>query len=112
MSAPEAIRAPLFVPTNRPERFGKAAVSGADAIILDLEDAVAEGAKDAPRAALRRDFTDNPVIVRINAIGSIAFKADLTAVAQLHPDAIMLLKAEDPQQIRTLAEGCLVQSSR
>ena len=58
-----------------------------------------------PRAALRRDITDNPVIVRINAIGSIAFKADLTAVSQLHPDAIMLPKAEGSQQIGTLADG-------
>lgn len=56
MSAPEAIRAPLFVPANRPERFNKAAVSGADAIILDLEDAVAEGAKDAPPRRIASRF--------------------------------------------------------
>ena len=47
-----AIRAPLFVPANRPERFAKAAASGTDAVILDLEDAVAVDAKDAARAAL------------------------------------------------------------
>lgn len=104
MSALEAIRAPLFAPADRPERFAKAARSGADAIILDLEDAVAEGAKDAARAALRRDFTDKPVIVRINAIGSTAFEADLAAVATLHPDAIMLPKAEGANQIGTLTD--------
>ena len=37
--------APLFVPGNRPERFENAAASGADAIIIDLEDAVLAGAK-------------------------------------------------------------------
>jgi len=104
MSTLEAIRAPLFVPADRPERFAKAAASGADAIILDLEDAVAEGAKDAARAALRRDFTDKPVIVRINAIGSAAFEVDLAAVTDLRPDAILLPKAEDARQIGLLAD--------
>ena len=94
MSALETVRAPLFVPANRPERFAKAAASGADAVILDLEDAVAADAKDAARAALRRDFTDKPVIVRINAMGSATFDADLAAMARLRPDAIMLPKAE------------------
>ena len=78
-----AIRAPLFVPANRPERFAKAAASGADAVILDLEDAVAADAKDAARAALATDFTDLPVIVRINAAGTAAHDADLAAMAAL-----------------------------
>lgn len=95
MSALETVRAPLFVPANRPELFAKAAASGADAVILDLEDAVAADAKDAARAALRRDFTDKPVIVRINAIASTTFDADLAAMAKFRPDAIMLPKAED-----------------
>lgn len=93
------IRTPLFVPANRPERFAKAAASGADAIILDLEDAVAAQAKDAARAALSRDFTALPVIVRINAAGTPAHDADLAAVAALQPAAIMLPKAES-------AAGC------
>ena len=42
----------LFVPGNRPERFAKALASGADRIILDLEDAVAPGDKAAARAAI------------------------------------------------------------
>ena len=41
--------APLFVPGDRPERFAKAAASGTDAIIIDLEDAVAPAAKAAAR---------------------------------------------------------------
>lgn len=93
------IRSPLFVPANRSERFAKAAASGADAIILDLEDAVAADAKDAARAALSRDFTALPVIVRINAAGTPAHEADLAAVMALGPAAIMLPKAES-------AAGC------
>lgn len=98
-----AIRTPLFVPANRPERFAKAAASGADAIILDLEDAVAADAKDAARAALRRDFTDLPIIVRINAAGTSAHQADLAAVAALRPDAVMLPKAESAAGCQTVA---------
>ncbi|MTH64159.1 HpcH/HpaI aldolase/citrate lyase family protein [Paracoccus shanxieyensis] len=89
------IRAPLFVPANRPERFAKAAASGADAVILDLEDAVAADAKDAARAALACDFTDLPVIVRINAHGTVWHDADVAAVAALQPAAVILPKAED-----------------
>ena len=42
----------LFVPGNRPERFAKALASGADAVVLDLEDAVAADAKAEARAAV------------------------------------------------------------
>ena len=54
------------MPGNRPERFDKTAASGADAIIIDLEDAVPAEAKVAARSALRADFTGLPVLVRIN----------------------------------------------
>ncbi|AXC48806.1 CoA ester lyase [Paracoccus suum] len=90
------IRAPLFVPADRPERFAKAAASGADAIILDLEDAVAPDSKDAARAALRCDFTDLPVIVRINGHGTPWHETDLAAVAAQQFAAVMLPKAEAP----------------
>lgn len=91
----ESIRAPLFVPADRPDRFAKAAASGADAVILDLEDAVARDAKDEARAALRCDFTDLPVIVRINPSGTPWHEADLAAVGKLPVAAVLLPKAED-----------------
>ncbi|AUM75029.1 HpcH/HpaI aldolase/citrate lyase family protein [Paracoccus jeotgali] len=89
------IRAPLFVPADRPERFAKAAASGADAIILDLEDAVAADAKPEAREMLAADFTDLPVWVRINPPATPWHKADLAAVAALPCAAVMLPKAED-----------------
>lgn len=52
---------PLFVPGDRPERFEKAAVSGADAIITDLEDAVPAPSKTEAHTAFRIDFTSLPV---------------------------------------------------
>jgi citrate lyase subunit beta/citryl-CoA lyase len=89
------IRVPLFVPANRAERFAKAAASGTDAVILDLEDAVASDAKNDARAALVTDFTGLPVLVRINAHGTQWHNADVAAVAALPIAAVILPKAED-----------------
>ncbi|MBE9639557.1 HpcH/HpaI aldolase/citrate lyase family protein [Salipiger mangrovisoli] len=99
----ETLRAPLFVPASRPERFAKAAGSGACGVILDLEDAVAADAKDAARAALACGFTDLPVLLRINPAGTPWHEADLEAAATLPFAAIMLPKAEDPEAIGPLA---------
>ncbi|OSP54210.1 CoA ester lyase [Pseudoruegeria sp. SK021] len=97
------LRAPLFVPADRPERFAKAAASGACSVILDLEDAVAPSAKIAARAALTCDFTDLPVVVRINPAGTPWHEADVQAAAALPFAAIMLPKAEDPDAIAQIA---------
>lgn len=85
---------PLFVPGNRPERFEKAAISGADAIIIDLEDAVPASAKAEARAALRTDFTDLPILVRINGEGTPWHADDIAAVSQLALAAVIVPKAE------------------
>ena len=90
----------LFVPGNRPERFAKAAQSGADAVVLDLEDSVPEGAKQAAREAIAAQWLELqrsgiPVVVRINALGSEAAAADLAGVARLSGlAALMVPKAE------------------
>ena len=97
------IRAPLFVPANRPDRFGKAAATQADAVILDLEDAVAADEKDAARDLLRSDFTDKPVIVRINAYGTRWHDADVAAVRKMAISAVILPKA---QHVDSIAETC------
>lgn len=85
---------PLFVPGDRPDRFEKAAASGADAIILDLEDAVAPPAKISARDSLRTDFTDLPVIIRVNAVGTLWHDADIERACELNASAIMLPKSE------------------
>lgn len=93
------IIAPLFVPATRPERFAKAADSGADAVIIDLEDAVAEADKATARAALHCVFAKIPVIVRVNAVGTPWHCADVEAVRDLPISAVMLPKSEDPAEI-------------
>ncbi|MFJ4192532.1 HpcH/HpaI aldolase/citrate lyase family protein [Pseudomonas sp. NPDC089534] len=93
--------APLFVPGDRPERFAKAAASGADAVILDLEDAVAPQARPAAREAVAdHGIDDVPVIIRINATTTEDCLADLTALRNTRFAALMLAKAETAAQIR------------
>ncbi|CCE97008.1 Uncharacterized conserved protein [Sinorhizobium fredii HH103] len=99
---------PLFVPGNRPERFEKAAASGADAIIIDLEDAVAPDAKEAARVALRADFTDLPVLVRINGEGTPWHEDDLAAVSRLPVAAVIVPKAELGGGLAALAAASAV----
>lgn len=85
---------PLFVPENQPERFNKAARSDADAVIIDLEDAVGASAKCLARSSLRADFSSVPLLVRVNGIGTQWHVEDLAAVARLPLAAVMLPKAE------------------
>lgn len=80
----------LFVPASRPDRFEKALSSAADAVIIDLEDAVAASDKDAALAHLLAALEDGlprPVHVRINAADSVWFERDLTALAGLSNEA-------------------------
>ncbi len=89
------VRTPLFVPGDRPERFGKAAASGADAVIIDLEDAVRDEAKPAARqSAASHSITDQTVIVRINGSNTPWFEDDLAALRHVRLSAVMLPKAE------------------
>ncbi|RYG06615.1 MAG: CoA ester lyase, partial [Burkholderiales bacterium] len=77
-------RSYLFVPGDRPERFPKALASGAGAVILDLEDAVAPDAKDAARRDVAAWLASGPVAdvhVRINASGTPWFDDDLQMCA-------------------------------
>lgn len=75
----------LFVPGNRPERFAKAAASGADVVIVDLEDAVAPQAKADARASLVRALRSGELaaVVRVNASSSDYFAQDLAALSAL-----------------------------
>ena len=95
-------RAPLFVPGDKPSLFAKAAVSDADAIIIDLEDAVAPAAKETARTAiLSHGVTAVPVIVRINAAGTVWHGEDLAVLASANIAAVMLPKAESCAVIET-----------
>ncbi len=102
------LRSLLFVPGDRPDRFDRAAASGADALILDLEDSVAASAKAAARAAvverLRAPRGDVRLFVRINSLDTLLEEQDRAALAGLSPDAILLPKAEGAASVHRLAE--------
>jgi len=93
---PLQIILPLFVPADRPDRVAKAAATGADAIIVDLEDAVAPGARADARHGLADALASVgcPIILRINAAGTQWHKDDLDAATILPLAAVMLAKAE------------------
>lgn len=101
-------RSLLFVPADRPERFAKAAASGADAIILDLEDSVAAARKAEGRTAVA-DWLAQPerpvfTLVRVNPLASAFVADDLAAVLPGRPDALVLPKAEGAASIHALVE--------
>ena len=92
------LRSLLFVPGDRPERMEKALGLGADALILDLEDAVAVSAKPAARMAIAHFLQSAPrscaLFVRINPLDSAFIDDDLAAIMPAKPDAVLLPKAE------------------
>lgn len=99
------LRSLLFVPGDRPERFEKAAASGADAIILDLEDSVSLANKEQARAAVA-DYLSGErqtfILVRVNPLDSHFTAADVAAIIGARPDAIMLPKADGASSIAQL----------
>ena len=101
----DCIRAPLFVPADRPDRFAKAAASGADAVILDLEDAVGPNAKSKARTALDVTFTNLPIIVRVNDVTTQWHFDDIAALRELPLAAVMLPKTETVESLSTLSQG-------
>ncbi|MDT5026938.1 MAG: citrate lyase subunit beta / citryl-CoA lyase [Micromonosporaceae bacterium] len=91
-------RSLLFVPGSRPDRFAKAAASGADVVVCDLEDGVAPDQRVGARAAVAAWLRHGGrAVVRCNALGTAAFEADLAALARVDGLAgLMVPKSEDP----------------
>jgi citrate lyase subunit beta/citryl-CoA lyase len=102
----------LFVPANRPERFAKALASGADAVIIDLEDAVSPAEKSSARGQLadglaQRSTADRArLVVRMNAPGTPFHDDDLILLQQLAAQGlagVMVPKAETVDNLRRVA---------
>ncbi|MBO2462493.1 HpcH/HpaI aldolase/citrate lyase family protein [Actinomadura violacea] len=98
----------LYVPGDRPDRIGKALDSGADAVILDLEDAVAPDAKETARRTVASALAEGrPAYVRINAPGTPDGTADIGLLASA-PGAlagVRIPKCEDPAALRRVADA-------
>ena len=94
----------LFVPGNRPERFAKAQASGADRIIIDLEDAVAPADKARARKAISdwmkgTDARMDLVLIRINDAATPWYADDLLLAQAVKPACVMLPKCEAAAQV-------------
>ncbi|MEO6041084.1 MAG: CoA ester lyase [Croceibacterium sp.] len=108
-----AIRSWLFVPGDNEERLGKVAGYGADAVIVDLEDAVAPERKAGARVLAlgwlqthRRQVVAGAGFarwVRINPLDGALWRDDLHGVIAGQPDGIMVPKASGPEQLQALA---------
>jgi citrate lyase subunit beta/citryl-CoA lyase len=97
----------LFVPATRPDRFAKGATSGADRVILDLEDAVApsekvEARRNLARAVIPRDV---PVYVRVNSALTPWFEDDLAVTATLAIVGVLLPKADSAAHVERAARA-------
>jgi citrate lyase subunit beta/citryl-CoA lyase len=101
-------RSVLYMPGSNARALEKARTLPADALILDLEDAVAPDAKDAARAqvcaAVRAGFGKREVIVRINALSTPWGAKDLLAAAAARPDAILVPKLSTPDDLRAIEQ--------
>jgi len=98
-------RSYLFVPGDRPDRFDKAVATGAHAVILDLEDAVAPDRKDLARASMAAWLRDTSaqVILRINALDTPWHAPDLALLDLPAVRGVMLPKAQDAAPLAALA---------
>ena len=102
----------LFCPADRPERYQKAATR-ADAVILDLEDAVAPADKQRARGAIlaqvgatgdEPELDPSRTIVRVNPAGTEEFEKDLHCLAHTPYRTVMLAKAESAEQLEALGD--------
>ena len=99
----------LFMPGNNPGMLSSAGALGADVVIFDLEDAVARTEKDAARILVRNALTyakpeGMDVVVRINALDTPFWLADMTAVAAAGADHVLLPKCNGPEDVIAAVE--------
>ena len=100
-------RSVMITPGHRPERLAKAVGLAADSLIFDLEDAVPPARKVEARVVVAQALTElsfgrRERAVRLNAIGSADFIADIAALPWARIDAVMLPKVERPQDLQQL----------
>jgi citrate lyase subunit beta/citryl-CoA lyase len=100
----------LFVPATQPERYGKALASGADGVIIDLEDAVGLDDKVKAREILKNTWPSisidqkHRIVFRCNAPGSSFYAADLVLAKELQVRHLMIPKTESRDHINGAAE--------
>jgi citrate lyase subunit beta/citryl-CoA lyase len=104
------MRSLLFIPADDEKKLAKGLATGADALILDLEDAVSAARKPAARSLAKqyieetqRSASRPQILVRINALDTAYWQDDLLGIMEAHPDAIVLPKARSGEDVHTLS---------
>jgi citrate lyase subunit beta/citryl-CoA lyase len=104
------MRSLLFIPADDEKKLAKGLATGADALILDLEDAVSAARKPAARSLAKqyieetqRSASRPQLLVRINALDTAYWQDDLLGIMEAHPDAIVLPKARSGEDVHTLS---------
>jgi citrate lyase subunit beta/citryl-CoA lyase len=104
------MRSLLFVPADSERKLTKGASTGADALILDLEDSVEAGRKDAARRLAAQYLADARPLearprlyVRINALDTVLWQDDIAGVIGAQPDGILLPKPRSGDDVRKLS---------
>jgi citrate lyase subunit beta / citryl-CoA lyase len=103
-------RSVLYMPGANAKALEKAKTLAADAVILDLEDAVAPDAKEEARAAVAQavsqgGYGKREVIIRVNSLASIWGPADLEASVEARPDAILFPKISSADEVQAASEA-------
>jgi len=119
------LRSVLYLPASKTRAIEKARSLVADAVIFDLEDAVAPDSRFQARANLEQAFASGPVasgvnVIRINALLSDDFQADVETATRCRPDAILVPKVSDAAEVLRIRENigyenslwCMVESAR
>ncbi len=107
ISSTPLFRSYLYAPGNDPRKIKKALASEADAVVLDLEDAVAPNRKEEARESVSevlRSRPSKPVFVRVNAPGSALAEEDIGAISGPHLSGLRLPKTESAEAVRSVAE--------
>lgn len=104
------LRSALYVPGDRPRAMQKAESLGSDALVFDLEDAVAADAKDQAREAIRDHFAAVRSsralrVIRINGLDTLWGTEDLLAARAAQPDAILIPKVDTPEALMGVADA-------
>ncbi|MDQ4002015.1 MAG: CoA ester lyase [Actinomycetota bacterium] len=107
ISSAPLFRSYLYAPGNDPRKIEKALASEADAVVLDLEDAVAPNRKEEARESVSevlRSRPAKPVFIRVNAPGSALAEEDIGAISGPHLSGLRLPKTESAEAVRGVAE--------
>ena len=105
-------RSVLYMPSSNERALEKAKTLDVDALILDLEDAVGPGDKDAARenacaAAQSGEYGHREVTIRVNGLGTEWHEADLEAACQAGPDGIVVPKVNSAKEVKNLEKALI-----